>query len=139
LQHQTYIGGFLPLPYKITPAEKDTYAALRRIVAKIPRQASVAATDMEVPHVSNRFSVFTLRMHHGDAEYLLVNRNAIASDSRNILKDAIARNDYGLIATERPFYLFKRDVAGSGTEHAFQALGVKAKDSKRKREKAGAP
>jgi uncharacterized membrane protein len=131
LQHETYVGGFLPVPYKITQAEKDTYAALRKIAARIPQQASVAATDMEVPHVSNRYSIFTLRTHHGDAEYLLVNRNSVASDTRNILKDAVSRNDYGLIATEAPFYLFKRGAVSDDTDKAFQQLGVKPRERKR--------
>lgn len=131
LQHETYVGGFLPVPYKITQAEKDTYAALRRIAARIPQEASVAATDMEVPHVSNRYSIFTLRSHHGDAEYLLVNRNAVAQDTRNILKDAVSRNDYGLIASEPPFYLFKQGAISDGTEKALQQLGVRPRERKR--------
>jgi uncharacterized membrane protein len=137
LQHETYVGGFLPVPYKITQAEQDTYAALRKIAARIPPQASVAATDMEVPHVSNRYSIFTLRTHHGDAEYLLVNRNAVGSDTKNILKDAVSRNDYGLLATESPFYLFKRGATSEGTEKAFQQLGVKPRERKRGHSKGG--
>lgn len=139
LQHETFVGGFLPLPYKITQQEKSTYAALRRVVAKIPATASVAATDMEVPHVSNRFSVFTLRSHHGDADYLLLNKSALASDSRSILKEALSRNDYGLVAIDAPFYLFKRDMADASpaTDQALQALGLRARDRKRKHEKEG--
>jgi uncharacterized membrane protein len=135
LQRETYIGGFLPVAYKITPAEQQTYAALRRIAAKIPPTAAVAATDMEVPHVSNRFSIYTLRTHHGDAEYLLVNRNAVAADTRSIMKDAMTRNEYGLVATEEPFYLFKRGSSSPATEQAIQSLGIRLK--KRKREKDG--
>ena len=131
LQHQTYIGGFLPLPYKISAEETAAYAALRRIVAKIPGQASVAATDMEVPHVSNRFSAFTLRTHHGDADYLLINRNSVASDTRNVLKDALARNDYGLVAADAPFYLFKRGPATPGTDKAFDKCGVRSHQEKK--------
>jgi uncharacterized membrane protein len=136
LQHETFVGGFLPVPYKITQREKDTYAALRRIVAKIPPTASVAATDMEVPHVSNRYTVFTLRSHHGDADYILVNRNSFTSDIRSIFKEALSRNDYGLVATEAPFYLFKRDVVdpAPGTDQALSALGVRARDRKPKHE-----
>jgi uncharacterized membrane protein len=138
LQHETFVGGFLPVPYQITPQEKATYAALRRIIAKIPPQASVAATDMEVPHVSNRFSVFTLRSHHGDADYLLVNKSAVTSEARTLLKDALAHNDYGLVADDAPFYLFKRELVDApGTDEALRALGLRAKDRKHERDKAG--
>jgi uncharacterized membrane protein len=125
LQHETYVGGFLPVPFHMTQAEKDTYAALRRAANKIPREASVAATDLEVPHVSNRFSIYTLRSHHGDADYLLVNRASVAADTKNVLKDAISRNDYGLVANEAPFYLFKRGANTPETDAALQTLGLR--------------
>jgi uncharacterized membrane protein len=131
LQHETYIGGFLPLPYKITDTEQRTYASLRKVIARIPPQASVAATDMEVPHVSNRLSVFTLNSIHADADYLLVNSNAVSSGTRNMLKDAASRNDYGLVVKDGPFYLFKRDFVSPETDAALQALGVRSNRPKK--------
>lgn len=133
LQHDTFVGGFLPVPFKITDAERRTYAQLRSVVAHIPPQASVAATDMEVPHVSNRLSVYTLSSIHADADYLLVNRNAMSSSNRTVLKDATTRNEYGLVSHEGPFYLFKRDFTAAGTEAAWQALGVSPSGMKRHR------
>ena len=139
LQHETYVGGFLPLPYKITDAERRTYAALRQVVAKIPTQASVAATDMEVPHVSNRVSVYTLSTIHADADYLLVNSNAVLPATRAVLKDATTRNDYGLVIHQRPFYLFKREAATPGTDAAFQALGLTVRPKKHNHDKGAEP
>ncbi len=139
LQHETYVGGFLPLPYKITDAEKQTYAALRTVVAQIPGKASVAATDMEVPHVSNRVSVYTLSTIHADADYLLVNSNAILSGTRTVLKDATTRNDYGLVIRQKPFYLFKRGAATPGTEKAFEALGLTVRTKKHNQDKGAEP
>jgi hypothetical protein len=75
--------------------------------------------------------VFTLRSHHGDADYLLVNRHAVASDTRSILRDAVSRNDYGLVASEGPFYLFKKDAISEDTEKAFSALSLKGRERKR--------
>jgi uncharacterized membrane protein len=138
LQHETYVGGFLPLPYKITDAERKTYASLRKIVAKIPPQAAVAATDMEVPHVSNRVSVYTLSSIHADADYLLVNRDAILSQTRTVLRDATSRNDYGLVGHEGPFYLFKRGMVTDGTEEALRALGVSSNRPKKHNHDKGA-
>jgi len=139
LQHETYVGGFLPLPYKITDTEKQTYAALRQVIAKIPTRASVAATDMEVPHVSNRVSVYTLSTIHADADYLLINSNAVLPATRNVLRDATSRNDYGLVMHQGPFYLFKRGASTPGTETAFQALGVTARPRKHNHEKGAEP
>jgi uncharacterized membrane protein len=139
LQHETYVGGFLPVPYKMTQVEKETYAQLRRVVAKIPPQASVAATEMEVPHVSNRFSIYTLGSFHGDADYLLANRAAVSQGHRNVMKDAIARHDYGLVTNVGPFYLFKRGTETPGTDEALQALGVRAHRAKNRKQEGTKP
>lgn len=132
LQHETYIGGFLPVPYKITASEKDQYAKLKKIVARIPREASVAATDREVPHISNRYSAYTLRIHHGDSDYLLINQTGVAPDVRNIVQNALSRNDYGFVTKEGPFYLFKRGHVSSETEKALKTLGLRPREGQRR-------
>jgi uncharacterized membrane protein len=137
LQHQTYVGGFLPIPFKISQTERDTYAALRKVIAKIPGEASVAASDMQVPHVSNRFSVYTLSGGHGDADYLLLDRSTLAYATRKIVTDATSRSDYGFVTKEGQFYLFKRGVITPGTEEALQALGVGASHSKKRTRESG--
>jgi len=131
LQHDTYVGGFLRVPFQITQAERETYAALNRVIAHIPQDASVAATDMEVAHVSNRFTIYTLRAHHGNADYLLINKNGVSGNTRNVLKDALRKNDYGLVTSELPFYLFARGAMNPRTDKALQLLGLRAaRDSK---------
>jgi uncharacterized membrane protein len=125
LQHQTYVGGFLPVPFSISEVEKRTYADLRKVIAKIPEDASVAATDSEVPHVSNRFSIFTLRSHHANSDYLLINSGAVSGETKNLVKDAVNKNDYGIVAQQGLFYLFKRGPETPGTEKALQALGIR--------------
>lgn len=124
LQQETYVGGFLPIPFEISQSERETYAALRKVVAKIPREASVAASDQTVPHVSNRYSVYTLSVGHGDADYLLLDRRMLSEPMRKIVTDAISRSDYGLVIKKGRFYLFKRGDITPGTEDALQALGI---------------
>jgi uncharacterized membrane protein len=125
LQQQTYVGGFLPVPFSISDAERRTYADLRKVIAHIPAEASVAATDSEVPHVSNRFSIFTLRSHHANSDYLLLNVGAVVGETKNIVRDAINKNEYGIVAQQGLFYLFKRGVATPGTEKALHDLGIR--------------
>lgn len=132
LQHETYVGGFLPVPYKITGSEKDQYAKLRKVIARIPPEASVASTDREVPHISNRYSAYTLRVHHGDADFLLINHTGIAPDVRNIIQTALSRNDYGFVVKEGPFYLFKRGHVSDETEKALKTLGLRPKEGQRR-------
>lgn len=125
LQQKTYVGGFLPVPFTISEAERRTYADLRKLVALIPPEASVAATDSEVPHVSSRFSIFTLRSHHANSDYLLVNSGAVSGETKSIVRDAMNKNQYGVVAQQGLFYLFKRGAVTPDTDKALQTLGIR--------------
>jgi uncharacterized membrane protein len=139
LQHDTYVGGFLRVPFQINQTERVTYAALNRVIAHIPADASVAATDMEVAHVSNRFTIYTLRAHHGNADYLLINKAGVSGNTRNVLKDALRKNDYGLVASELPFYLFAKGVVSPRTDKALQLMGLRAARDSNPNAKSGEP
>jgi uncharacterized membrane protein len=65
LQHDSFTAGFNKLVFTITPDEEKRYADLVAMIKKIPPRASVAATEQEVPHVSNRPNVFTLKITAG--------------------------------------------------------------------------
>ena len=51
----------------------DHYKQLHQLIKMIPKNASVAATEYEAPHVSNREDCFTLRFFYENADYLLIN------------------------------------------------------------------
>lgn len=127
LQREVFVGGFQRLEFTYSQTDRARFQGLRRLVARIPRQASVAATENENPHISNRMTAYTLRDHHGDAEYLLIGRNKAGfGNTRNTLKDAFERNRYGLLDKDEHFYLFKRDHESPDTEAAVSALGLPA-------------
>jgi uncharacterized membrane protein len=124
-QHHTFVGGFSKIEFEMTPEEKRRYVALQKILKMIPPNASVAASENQLPHVAARLDAFALRFSHGDAEYLLVRRGDLYQT--NILKDAFDRHPYGLIASDLGLYLFKRDVVTPGTDIARAELGVPAR------------
>src|SRR5207237_5595533 len=78
LQHDTFVGGFSKIEFRITPAERRRYADLQALVAMIPPNASVAATENEVPHISTRRDALPLRVKPPTpVDYLLVRRSHI--------------------------------------------------------------
>lgn len=124
LQHESFTAGFNKLSFTITPDEEKRYADLKTLIAKIPPRASVAATEQEVPHVSNRPNAFTLKISAGRAEYLLVHRYRINGDARKHLEEVLKVQPYDLIATQGEFLLFRRGKLSEAAKNAFRGMRI---------------
>ncbi len=124
LQHQSYIGGFYQVSFKISDEERQKYEDLTALIAHIPAEASVAATERLAPHVSSRTTIYTLRSEHGDADYILVDKPSIQSRQRKFLRPLVREDNYKLIGQRGDMYLFGRDVPGQDPSAAWRALGV---------------
>jgi uncharacterized membrane protein len=126
LRPESFVGGFSAVPFKITDEERARYRELRELIALIPREASVAATDAETPHISNRITAYALRESAGDADYLLIRKPGLNFlGSRASVQRAFERNVYGLVQKRADFYLFRRDHTSPDTEAAIAELGIK--------------
>jgi hypothetical protein len=123
-QHNTFVGGFSRVQFTISKEERQRYLDLVEIASKIPKDASVAASELEIPHVSNRRDAFTLKVTAGDADYLLLSRNHMDDDARRHIREAAIDADYGLVAQKNEYYLLKRNFTSPGTPAALAALGL---------------
>lgn len=124
LQHDTFMAGFNKLSFEITPDETKRYSDLKTLIAKIPPRASVAATEQEVPHVSSRPNVFTLKITAGRAQYLLVNRYRVNGEARQHIEDVLRIQPYDVVATQGDFVLFRRGKMSEEGKRAFRGLHV---------------
>lgn len=125
LQHQTFVGGFSKIEFEITDKERSRFHTIRRLGAMIPEHASVAASEGEVPHVSWRADVYTLKDGPHDAEYVLLNRLGLGlGATRSAFQSLLDRHEYGLIGEGDDLYLFKRGVESEKTRAALSALGL---------------
>jgi hypothetical protein len=89
----------------------------------IPADASVAATDPETPHISNRLTAYPFRMGAANADYLLI-REFVQPISRKQAQAALDDDPYGVVAKVGEFYLFKKGHRSSETAAALTALGL---------------
>jgi uncharacterized membrane protein len=71
LQQHTVRGGFAPFKFSWNEQDAARYADLRALIAEVPKDAKIVASEYLVPHVSNRADAYTLRLGLYDAEYLL--------------------------------------------------------------------
>lgn len=127
LQHETFIGGFGKIEFKITPQEQQRYETLKKMDAMIPRDARVAAAENLVPHVAARTDVFTLKDGVAvDADYVLLGGSSIGWDnSRSAMNTMLTRSKYGLLKGADDLYLFKKDYDSPETKAALAALHLK--------------
>ncbi len=126
LQQKMFVGGFSRIEFRMSPEDKKKWAQLRELLAMIPRNASVAATEQETAHVSTRKTVYPLRWPPGPVDYLLIGRSHIGDLSRSSVNAALANPDeYGLLAERGDeLFLFKRGHKSPETKAARWKVGV---------------
>lgn len=127
LQHETFVGGFSRVSFALSPMEEQRYKDLRALVARIPRDVSVAATETVIPHVSNRLDAYTLKITAGEADYLLLYRHHLDHGVKERIKDALKAHPYGLVEKRGDFYLFAKDVKAKETDRVLRSLGLTTK------------
>jgi uncharacterized membrane protein len=130
LQNPSFVGGFARIPFQITKAEERSYRDLLELIHEIPDDASVAATEDLVPHVSTRRASYTLRKHHGKSDFLLINRNALGPGEKGVVRDALKHAQYGLVGRKGKLFLLGKGKSGTGTDAALRELGVGKADGK---------
>jgi uncharacterized membrane protein len=96
----------------LNDAERERLRLFREAVAKIPRDAIVAAGDRELPHVSNRVEAWNMNNGYDDADFLLFNPNAPHPGEKR--DGAQARAKGWIVVAEHPsFVLLKNPRAAA--------------------------
>lgn len=125
-QHNTFRGGFRQVKFSMTDADRKNLRDLYELIAMIPKDASVAATETEAPHVSNREDCFTMRFDYNDADYLLVRLSeARRGKSHEQMKRALATGDYGFIDERGQFALWGKGHPHDRDEEGAKLIGVR--------------
>lgn len=127
LQHETFVGGFGKIEFTMTDAERQRYRQVLAMDAKIPREASVAASENLVAHVAARKDVYTLKDGVPvDVDYVFLHGPSVSMDaSRTALGTMFSRENYGLLSKGNDLYLFKRGHDSPETKAALTALHIK--------------
>lgn len=106
LQTNTARGGFGKYKFGTTDSDRQRYADLKKLIAKVPPLAKISAAEFVVPHVSSRPDAYTLRNGTYDAEYLLW-ESPPRDDERFFVQEAL-KGPFGVVASSGPFVLAKR-------------------------------
>jgi uncharacterized membrane protein len=126
LQRHNFVGGFRQVQFEITPEDRKRHKELYDLIAMIPPTASVAATETEAPHVSNRRFCFTLRFQHEDADYLLMTIDEARAEptTHANVTQAIQSGHYGYVTRRGNFLLWKRGHNKDRNEQGMKLIGI---------------
>jgi uncharacterized membrane protein len=134
LQRENFRGGFRKVSFTYAEADRKKYVELMELARKIPPNASVAATETEAPHVSNREDCFTMRFGHDDADYLLLSvAEARTGNTRKFFKQAVDSGNYGFVAQSGNFMLWQRGAPKDENAKGLALIGPEPKAPARRK------
>ncbi|GMV16434.1 MAG: hypothetical protein AMXMBFR56_46580 [Polyangiaceae bacterium] len=102
-------GGYFHIEFTFSDAERQRYADLQSVIAELPKDASVVATENVGPHVSSRTHMYAMRRGIYDADYILAAKNELDfEDTRKLFTEAVKSNRYGVVKRTGDFVLLKK-------------------------------
>jgi len=121
------LGGFGMKTFEVTPADEKRMQHFREIVKQIPKNASLATTEVEGPHLSARLVMFSLKYSLGhEPEYLLVSNPGIRGEAVHV-REALESGKYGVIAHEGPYTLVKRGASTKRNSSLLRRVGGRSR------------
>ncbi len=126
------MGGFSMKDLVVRPVDEKRMEQFRSITADIPKDAVVASTEREGPHLSSRPVFFSLKFSLGhDPEYLVVAHPGIRGEKDHI-RAALESGKYGVIKTVGPYTLVKRGASTKKNGRLLRRVGGQPQSSRPK-------
>lgn len=94
--------------FRLSEEDHNRHQQAYELIEMIPKDARVSASEFINPHVSSRANAYSLRGSLYDAEYLLLHVAAMGPREKQLVRPAIERKEFGLIARRDRFLLLKR-------------------------------
>jgi uncharacterized membrane protein len=107
-----FVAGFTKVDFgPLTEEERKKAADLAALVARVPPDASLAVSENELPHASNREKCYDLKDDTFGADYLLYDKRS-GSMGANHAKAALDKGEYRRVEERGVMVLLKRNDAG---------------------------
>jgi len=132
-QHDTARAGFDDYKFGTSQVDLERRAARDDLLAQIPRDARVAASERILPHLSNRRYAYALRTGVFDAQYIVLSFALpwTRDDDLNNALPQIQSKEFGVVDIKGPFALLER---GHPTDRN-EALLSRVREERRRRRK----
>jgi uncharacterized membrane protein len=117
----SFRGGFHKIDFELTDEERRRHADLQSLIAMIPKDAPVAATEKLGPHLSSRVKMYTMRHGPQNADYALASsRELKLSRTKPNLLEALRSGKYGVLKRVGDMALLKRGHDTSQNERLIR-------------------
>jgi uncharacterized membrane protein len=119
-------GGYKMVEFDFSDAERHRYANLMQIIALIPPDATVAATEYVGPHVSSRPVLYSARYGpHGAEWYLASSKELSLKQTEPKLAHALRKGTYGVYRRVGDFALMKKGYDTAQNEQLIRDWRLK--------------
>lgn len=136
----SFIGGVQPVSYTMTRAEKERLSNLEKLRALIPPNASVSATDWDVPHLSNRARIYAVAQRRDDGKYLFVSTQSLPlAQTKQNVHWLLENHPYGFVAEAGTMTLWKKGHTPTDPKRAAEAKARLYRQISPRKHKAGPP
>ena len=124
LQKNTARAGFDDFEFGTSEIDLTRREARRLIVAQIPRDARVAASERELPHVANRAFAYALRSGVFDADYILFAHGLpwTRPDDMARVRSVLGGKEFGVVDVKEPFVLLRRGAPPDRNQELLRSL-----------------
>ncbi len=117
-------GGFYHKQLRpLNEEERTRLVGMRELVAMIPKNAAVAATETEGPHASTRLDLFSIKLTAvpKEAEYVLAAQNALPAELDHVAH-VVRAGEFGVEAIRGPFVLLRRGADRGKNDVALRMI-----------------
>jgi uncharacterized membrane protein len=122
-QQRTASGGVhTPFPFTTTEADLERRRQRADVLAVLPPEARVAASEHVAPHVSNRRTAYTMREGVLDADFVVLELSPRADEEIVIAQELLRSSHFGVVAMNPGFALLERGAPSTLNQRLLRRL-----------------
>jgi hypothetical protein len=122
-QQRTASGGvYRPFPFTTTEADLERRRQRADVLAVLPPEARVAASENVAPHVSNRSTAYTMREGVLDADFVVLELSPRAGEEIVIAQELLRSSHFGVVAMNQGFALLQRGAPSTLNQRLLRRL-----------------
>jgi uncharacterized membrane protein len=106
VDNKSFRGGFYPVVRDLGDEGRANYAFVEQMIAKIPPNASVAASNRMGPHISNRREAYFYGQK--SAEYIFLDERELKPDRKTAVKKALTEGKIVELGRRGAFVLYQQ-------------------------------
>lgn len=133
-------SGYHRITFSYSKEERKRMTDVRRLVASIPKSASVASTERIGAHLSSRVGFYTLRRGSHGVDYIVARKSGLRLDrTKETVKEALESGKYGLVNRFGEFAVLKKGADTKGNHDLMTEWSLNSRRASRSKKAKRSP